>query len=642
MKTVPTPRALSRSGGPLRVLLLLASVWGLCATTSCGRCSEAKAPAAATVAPPEAEPIAEPAPAAAAEPARAAAVDAGMWPGAPVDVLLVAGAPLLDPDQGDAALRAVAAGLRERPGVRHVWTRAGDGEVRMVVRFAAGSEPAGARRAVTEAWQADAPADFAVPQIATMARGERAVLGITIVAAKGRTAATKLADEEVLGLVKGLPAVTAARVAGAVRRYTLLQMDPVAMANYSVALQPAMAALRTTMAADSVRAVGKRLSDAKVPRGAGARSKDLPAVALDKLVIQTTGTGEPLAEAQVGRSLVTTVLAYSGHGTDLAPMFSGETGKVAAINRRVKVEGDQLVSHNLSVARRFVLTRATDRPPGPRRDFGERIAALLAGGGVYDALVVDGFDGIPPEVDGAGRGGNIRTLWLLFGHRSREEEIIARATEKLAEDGWRTHLLDPASDTALMWLAGEPATAGMLASSRNPTELRGPVGKVADMARNARSTGAVRSGPQRRPSAPVIASLNRDIATERRVSATTLAMAQRLLIGPELLGQVNDAPVWLSLPTDTMAQHNSKLPLVWRPQATNWGDLQQLPAEAGHTARLRADGAPLLWLLVDSALEDSGPFTDGFWQATERLIEPTPTLRLQPLRLDQTALGGAP
>ena len=624
----------------LVVLILVVLATAAAALPGCSRCSDSTAKATAPGSGVAAKAAVSPVKPAqgdvgAAKPAPAAT--ASGWPGHPVDVLLVVAAPLLEPEGCDAALQPIAAALRQRPGISHVWTRASEGEARMLVRFAKGAQPAAARAQVEAVWRADASAEFGPPAIATMARGERALAAFTVVLAKGRQEATKLADGELVELARKLPGATATRIAGAVRRYTLLLLDATAMANREATLQTTVDTLVSVMATDTVRSVGRRLADGELLRKAGR-----PAAHLDKLLIQTSGTGEPLADAQVGRNMVTTVLVYGGHGAEASGLIQAADGELAALGARLKAAGDTYVRHNLGVARRFILTRTTGRPPASRRDFGERISAVLADGGVYGALAVDGFDGIPPEVDEASHGGLVRTLWLQISDRGGQEEVIGRVKQKLAEGGWHLHLLPPAADSALMWLVGEPATAGMLVSSRNAAELIEPMRRVGETARATYASGATRQGPREQQTPPIIANLNRTAARDALIPTAPLVLVQRLLRGPISLGLVNGAPVWLGLTTGAMAQHNRKLPLVWKPQATSWGDLQLANADASHVDRVRADGTPAVWLLVDSAREAAGPFSDGFWQTATRLIQPSATVRVQPLRLDQPPHGGTP
>ena len=368
----------------------------------------------------------------------------------------------------------------------------------------------------------------------------------------------------------------------------------------------------------------------------------LPPASLDRLTIQTSGIGEPLREAQVGRNMVTTLLIYSGHGADMSAFFAADATQMHKLSRKLEAEDVRVVSHNLSTAHRFVLTRTGDRAPGARGQFGDRIVRLLKDGGVYDALAVDGVDGIPPLLDDGRPGARFRTLWLLLGNQSRQEEILDRVQQSLAEAGWRAHLMHEAADTHLMWVLGRFGTAGLVLASRNPGELGGPTRIMTDAAKQARSAGLVRTGPRSAPPLRTFDSIDQQVAREHKISGADLAQIHDLVQGPRLLAEVAGGPVWLTLPTDTMAAHVGRLPLSVGKGARSWSDLQRLPADTPQVDRLRADGEPAFWLMVDSAQEGADAFTNGFWQTVERLVEPTPTLGLRPLRLDQRVLGGRP
>jgi len=623
---------------PLLVSLLALT---LVALTGCSRCSRSERAPAPPTGQTEASPT-QPAAKAVRGPAKATpAPDMDRWPGLPVDVMLQARAPLLDAAACDDAIRPVAAALRGMAGVEHLWSRAQPGRVRLLVRFATGTTPAKASAQVLAAWQADAGEGFGPARVAGTARGSRAIIGYTLVDPKGRQAATVRATGPLDKLTNAMPGVTRTALAGAVRKYSLVQIDPVALANHGITFGRFHAAIRQLVAADSVRVLNKRLEDATLKR-AGTDSAKLPPATMDRLTVQTGGIGEPLREAQVGGNLVTTLLVHSGHGADLDGLFKADTKTMRPYGRKLQDQGGEFISHNLTSAHRFILSRSTERPAGSRREFGQRLVDLLKGGGIYDALVVDGVDGIPEMLDDARPGAKLRTMWLMLGNRSKDEEVLDRVQEALAGLGWRAHLMHDAADVALMWLLGRFGTAGMVVSSRDPGELNEPTRVAAEAARQARSAGPLKTGPRAAAASREFATLERATAMERRVAPVDLARIHALVEGPTLLGTVLDEPVWLGLPTESMAVHVARLPLRIGASATTWAEVQRLPGEDRFVDRLRADGEPALWLMVDSALEGAETFTAGFWQMVERLIEPAAGLRMRPLRLDHRALGGRP
>ena len=250
----------------------------------------------------------------------------------------------------------------------------------------------------------------------------------------------------------------------------------------------------------------------------------------------------------------------------------------------------------------------------------------------------DGGDGIPWSLDERGQQGELRTMWLMLGSHSAREEVYDRTRKILAEGGWQVHLLSDGLDTGLAWMLGVAATSGVIVSARNPTALSPPIREMAMLVQFATGVQDLRTGPRKRAAGHAFATLNRAKARKEGVSPQAIADIQALSGSEMTLGQVGNTPILTSLPTGEIATHNGKLPLRNTPTLLTWGDLKQLPDDTRHVDRLRADGLPALWLLVNSASEPAGDFNEGFWRGASRVIEPTPSLVARSLLLDHALI----
>lgn len=547
--------------------------------------------------------------------------------------------PLLEGDAGDEALRPFAAALRQLPEVAHVWTLAHPGGARVLVRFSRAADGPSAQRAVTRVWAAEAPAAAGVPTIAAIPLGARAAVAYTLVSDKGREFTTRIADKRVVPAVRALRGVRGTELSGAVRPYVQLYLQPTALQNYVVTADRFLPALRSTLERESKRTLSRLLADTTLARGKRPGSGGLPPASLADLTQMTRGTGEPLPEAQVGPHMVTAVTGVAGQDSDLDALFQDDARlMLTELRRELATEGIELGSRNLMAAHRFVLRRQVDRAEEARRAFNARLQTLLAGGGIFDLLVIDGLDGVPWALDDEGRRGRTRTLWLMVNADASLEEVYDRVGEQLSAGGWRAHLLEEHSDTGLLWLLGQEATAGALASSRNPQLLGEPIRALADIGLKARSARNVRTGPQPGPAPLAFSTLNREAAGRKQVPPQILSEILRLGAGPVPLAAFDGVPVWLAMPAGAIGHRNGDLPLGPQDASLTWAELLQLPDGTPRTDRLREDGRPALWILLDSAIEAAGPFSEGFWQTAQRIIEPRPDVLVRPIRLDQVTI----
>ena len=364
----------------------------------------------------------------------------------------------------------------------------------------------------------------------------------------------------------------------------------------------------------------------------------LPPAVLNQLVTHTTGKGEPLGDAQVGQTMITMVHVNSGEQGDRQALFADELKRIIHDLKKRLPATLRLTVHNLYTAHRFALTRVEGAGNESRKDFSKRLDELLKGGGVYDLVVRDGTDGIPWALDAEGKAGRIRTLWLMLGARSSTEEIYDRTQRLLAEGGWQVHLLSDGLDTGLAWVTGVVATSGVVVSARNPTTLSEPIRELAGLVQRSRGLRGLRTGPRKRPAHHAFATLDRARARKEAVSPQAIADLQAMSTSEIALGRVGNTPIRVSLPTGQLAAHNGKMPLRNTPTVVTWADLKQLPEDATYVDRLRADGLPAIWLLVDSASQAAVPFNDGFWRGANRAIEPTPSLVARSLMLDHDVI----
>lgn len=567
------------------------------------------------------------------------------WPAlVPVDVLVLADAPVLDPTAGSAVLASVTTAWRALPGVAHVYTRALDGQLRAVVRFSPGTPPARARDAVQQAWQAQSPQSVASPRIQAIGRSARTRLAISVLAPGGRQEATAQIAAHGASVLQAVEGVTRLAVAGAVRPFLQVEaLAPELQANH-LALTDLAQALRMPLAPvaapDPVRALRDALSEVKL----GAK----PLTKLAKLVSFAPGIGEPVREARNGHLPVSAILLDAAPQQTDGALVTASSAWRRAAQRAQEFPGTDLHPQFIGNAYRYALS-ARDTPEAIA-DLSQRLQAVRLVPDVVSVFATQGTDGIPETLDVAGSGGRIWTVWV--GASAPQMEVVLGAVhDRLASgaDGkpgpWLVHPLATDWDTALGWLLDTQASGALLASAPDPSQLGPAIGAVSGVIQRSPAVWQVRSGPSRHAPGPTWARLQ--LAKARTVPADAVALAQSLTQGPLWLGDQAGVAIWLALPGGVRQAQQANVPVaslpgqapgVIGPQVT-LGELTQLPTTEPVLDRVDIDGRPALWLAADVRSDPADGFASSFWDAVERTVDPSGGLRVEPLLTGAKALG---
>lgn len=541
------------------------------------------------------------------------------WPGVPVDVLVLARAPLLDPGQVGARLARIAAALRDDPRVEHVWTRGTPGEGRILARFAAPTT-AGDARALVAARLAKSPlAAESLIEIATIGRGAHAAAAFSVTHPGGRKAATA---KSLAVLRRALSAITdRTRLSGCglVRDFTTLRLLPTALANMGVTIDDSLGAATQALATHGD--LNARLSGQQVARTRGTSPL---AVNVGDLVNRVGGTGAPWAcEALVGASVTTVVLVDTADGaSDRA--FAESTAAMAKLKRSPPA-GAAVFHHHLNATTRLMV-RATRAAPEPAAEMAKRLRTLAAGDAVVDLLAIQRADGIPRRLDPEAIAGRVWTLWAAFDDPGRIEVHLTTVRETLAPGGWAVHPLPPRHDTGLAWLLGVWGTAGVAVAARDPRQLAGPVSALADVSRDNPSVTQRRSGPRRTPAPSWWAALDRAkaaAAIDGRTLAAVLAVSDRAYP----VGRIGDVDIGLQLHGGSGI---AGLPIG---KSATWQSIQALPSAQEELDRITRDGMSALWYVEDSASPAADELARDFWQVVERRVGPHGQRILVSLRL---------
>ena len=527
------------------------------------------------------------------------------WPGAAVDVLVLAELPLLGVDVVEQRMRAAAAAVGAIKGAAHVWRRSVPGEGRMLVRFDDGVRAKDARAAVASALADGRWREEGALAIAAIGRGQRSVAVVSLDADGGRPDATKAALGPAMPVLRELDGATSISVCGVVRPHKTLGLDPSAMANLGVTFADALAAARTAGRAEDPgadakeRRVARRLAPA-----------DAAAARLGDVAVLEGGVGAPGAcEALVGRRPATVVaIAGAGLPDRLLAATSGAFRKQlgAAAGPRIRP-----FFHNVAAMERIVVQRPEGVSTPPPAAFAKLLEEIGRSPGVIDLLAVQGYDGVPRRMSPAAQQGRAWTLWLALESPSAAEVELTAARRVLTRAGWTPRPLPERWDTGLAWLLDVWATNGAVVVAQDPTRLAEPITLLGTMSSGNVSITAQRSGPRRAPWPHAFASLDRQKARQAQVSGADIAALRSLLRASEATALGADEDTRVGMGSGILRQHVRQLPLG---KNVSWGGLQIVPGDGDALPRIHRDGRPALWYAQDAASARADEVARDFWR----------------------------
>ncbi len=628
---------LTKLGFDFKLLCII----GLLILASCRR--DAEAPAAPK---PPAAPIAA-APAQAPQPATSPrhGWTAGRAVGQSVDVLIRADAPGLDPGAADGMVRPIADEWRKLAGVEHVVTRSREGEIRALVRFAPGmSLPDAATAAVAAAWQANRPAELATPHIAWIPKGNRARIGWALTSFDGGEDSTALAVQLAPQLVERWPALGRVEVAGTVRPVYFVDVLTKTALERGTSLSAIAAALRDLLLHNPDQAKvdagpqSQNRAQAVIDTGKIATHGPNPPIELSRVVALRRGLGGPVRAALVGRNEAVLLRGEAGNGADLDHLEATARTELQATGllgaRR------QLYPQTLSVASRIVLELRPGQTPEVPLTLAKRLLAVRETQGVVGAVAMQGLDGIPETLDADIMANRRWTVWVTTSSPN-VDSLLTSVIGLLSDGPWRAYLMPNNLDTALAWVLDGPAAAGVLLASGEAGRLAPAVSALGEQLQKQRDLDNLRSGPQRRAALPGFARVRIEGLVAAHLSSDDAALALGIVDRAQLLGQFGGADVWLDLPGGAMAAEFGSLPLAWSKTGDKpalLGDVIQLPSDSSVLERIRCDGDPALFVLVDNRGVASEVAISAFRDSFERAAVPADVRRLA-LTLADPRLG---
>jgi hypothetical protein len=576
------------------------------------------------------------------------------WPQqVPVDVLLVAPAPGFDPAAIDDQVRSVCAALRAQVGVELVAARASTGEVRVLVRYAAGTPPGKAITAVSETWTTAPPPGLGEPSIEAIGRGARTKVALFALADGGRPDATRAVDALVQKVAADVPGVARVHVAGAVRPMLLLELLPRPMLEQAVDLAHLLAGIDGA-------AAGRIATPFAAPQEAAAAfaaAANMVSVQRRVLPFQQVGSatasaapflqilpavGEPVREARNGHLPVTVLLVDAAQATPDSAMAAAEHA-VRAVAARVGATGLTWQPAAVAASYRFVLTVREGRAPELLTELSQRLQAVRELPEVAGMLAVRGLDGVPESVDVDADGDRVWTVWVMAA--SHDMPVVLKAAgDRLADGPWQARLLPQTFDTGLGWLIGASGSIGIVVVAPDAADLPPALALAGKALRESPAVRDIVTGPTRQPPRSHLAGIRRDPRAEFASLPSMLGLVQRLTVAPQRVGAFGSVGLWLTLPRGDRMQTAPQLPLGWREddeevKAWTWADFSRTPDPAPVVDRVRVNGRPALWLIADG---HGGP-PDGFamqsFDAIERAVPAHEGLQVLPLVVGQRALG---
>ncbi|MCO4761649.1 MAG: efflux RND transporter permease subunit [Myxococcales bacterium] len=613
-----------------------------CGKSKSGNQAEKTGPKAQTrVSPPSAEASPPPLQAARARPGASAAgafdAERSHWGPAltsvgATDVLIRAEGPAHGATALDRAIAPWARALRKLPDVRHVWSHAAAGHVRLVVRLGAKRKASEARAVVTQTIAKLKPPELAEPQVVAIVPGQRAVAAMTVIAPDGTKQATELLTAQVLPALGKVDGVARSWVASAARKYQVVRWMPPHLKRHQVALGAAQRALKSALK-KGTGSLANRLEVGRVT------SQDGKQVALRALSEVEWGEGEPGAAAYTGKRRVVSAIVEAGVAVDSALLSRSIQDQVVKPQLRSLGKGVEHFHHALLVMRRFRLVRKAGFEP--MAAFRTRLAALGAAKAFHDVFLLKGLDGVPASLQGGLDDAARWTLWVAASAGVRDEEIYQILGETLNPGGWRVVPLQSSQDTAIAWLTGNDTTAAVFFASNDPVRLRKSTQTLIAELANERRIGRRRSGPRRGPTPLGYGVTRGKIARTVGVHSSDLASAIALRSRLQFSGLMGTQSVWEGLPTGVMSSRQAELPLGGHKGLTPWQVVLQIRDKTEDTPRLRLDGMACLWYGTDPAEDSASEFAIAFWTAIEERLEPSRRLEVRSLSLEQSPLSQA-
>jgi hypothetical protein len=564
------------------------------------------------------------------------------------DVLLVAGAPGLAPDAVDAEAKPLSAALRGIAGVDQVITRSRAGELRIVVRFGVtGNKGPAAVAALLAAWHAAAPTAFAPPRAEAIARGQRALAMLEMIAVGGRVEATRYVDMHPDALIQAAQTATRSHLAGAVRPLVAVRLAPASLQMHGIQLNDLVTALQGWLVKASasptlppLEEAKQELEEIKVKRHWTANGQELPAVALDRLVDVSVEQGEPTREARNGHLPMTLWFVDAAGAADPVDIDSA-VRKVANDSKEVFRPSVQ----SLGGAYRFVVVAPEGDAQKTQNTLSERLKQLREHNESIVAInAIAGHDGVPEAVDVDAQSGRCWTVWISNAGPDVGAMVFA-VRETLSADGWEVHALTNLTDTALAWVLGAWGAGGALISADDASVLAPEVGRLAQRALSGREKAGLRQGPQ--PNPPPLAFRRVD---PKGLAGSKLAAADQqqfvdLLSGPQTLGWWHETPVWLSLPVGDLAATIGQMPLNWQASGGSgpqhgWiaTDVLRIADTAPVVERVRVNGRSALWAVPEDFADAPDAVAESFWRMVEAAVELRVGMRVDPLETKQRPL----
>lgn len=631
-----------RAGATRLQNALMTACWGL----AMGACQRDPAPVAAT---PPAEPVvsaADAAPPQAAVAPPVAATPAAEsesfsayydrwegairseedWPAGAIDGLCIVRGPGLDVAGLDDRLRDLSTALLRKPTVDQVLTRALDSEGRLLVRFKPEVTAAVAHKELDKEALLAAPLGTPVLAAATectlIPRGHRARAIWQVVAPGGVQEATDLA-RSLQRMLLQVPCVTHVELVGGVQQATILEVQTKTLADNGVGLDQVLDSL-TRLSRWPAKEWPQVREQQTIERRLKASDGSPPEVPLSRLVARSSGLVATPRTARNGQVAVTSVVAYGGHackpqelGKRLPELLGQALATTKARIQPVMTEG--IVRLRLSLPR----GTAYEGEPSLAKKFHEiRMQPTVIG-----LYAQSGMDGVPVTFDLDAAGGRTWTMWLTDGE-GEGMTVATNAAQLLSASGWQVQVEPVGADTAVTWLLGQTAPAGVILAASEADKVRTALGQATDLLSKIGGRVSLQNGPTRLPGDPKAAAWKAQAASGS-VPTPLLLAVDTLHRGPltlttelppdsaelRVMGQAAHvlATLRVVLPGGERAAAAAGMPLTWvqprdtaaKPTPVLLGTLREEVLPSPVVERLRWNGRPTVW--VSSLAFDRAP-----------------------------------
>lgn len=567
---------------------------------------------------------------------------AGKAPPGAIDGLMALHAPLHDGLRLDEALAPLVATLRAAAGVEAVYALSQDQAARIVVRYGAGANPAAARAGLEAAVDSGVAASLGRWRVAVIERGCRTRAAVSVVAAGNPVADSARLADALLPLLGSLPGISRCELSGTTRKHRDLLAQPPMFARLKVPLAAAAAALDAALAESTSpgrpQTGDDPLAQVQVPTLAQGTAK----TPLMDLLIATSGQGDVDRGAFIGQRPALVARAFGGDAIDAGALATAQTGLSASVRGHMR-PGDEFFVHSVGVLSRHRLRRGDGEGAAGLDAVRARIAELLREGHAVDALLVEGIDGVPCAIDDHCARGTALTLWLATAGGRENAGATQLLQAEMKAIGWRAISLHERWDTALGWLLDEDATFAALVAGAAPAATSAQAAAIQGRMAFDASRRDLRSGPGplRAAAGALVSAIDPSAAAAAGIQAPEAALAIELLRGRVTVGRSQGIIVRLGLPEGALAGRHGELPLRGSAGLVPLGDLLRRPDANPTMRRLRRDGRPALYIAFDSAGEETWVSADHGHGDVERVIEPSPGLRVETLILGQRPLSGA-